>query len=926
MSEQINDVRFGSPKKQDSQGEQQPGPNGATLARRNSNLNDRTLPEKPQPKSKRIFLRAVHRRKPSNVGGGSSAAEPQEQAVEMMSAASAAPMGSAASAAPMVSPASAAPRPTAPVPRPSARNAKDVSPSKVKPLKNRKRKASEISDSENDVGPQYSHPDPESDLSNSSLGSEEMPAEGTDRQNPLIVVLSLSRSTSSVHAHGENGQVNYRAAQLIVDKLEMSKKDRPPTRFGKNQESHTVPWSLKREAQVALSGQNVEEVLENYKNRLTQLEKFGNAESAQPLLKKIKHVEDGELPIHEYPVLLSHIIKGYNEIYQSSSFAVRKAGPPKGQGEGFALDAFRNAERYISKTNQKLDWETLKELQDKVEKLLDVDFRHSFGEQNYVAAVEEWIHSLSTAFPRVMKDYGKVILDPWLKEKINAVSVRKSGVNTRKELLIKHKIVAANGNWFSGPASEKEVHKSSKLTHHVEGLRTDENSPFLASIFVAPIERGINEITHDQTQIYFPASVMITKLEVSDHDRPATQFRSQGSHTIAWSLIRRSLMGMKNHTANKFLEIISDLLDVLEVSEKGDEKSLKSINKIKSAIRTYSEDRYPINQWPTILSSIVRAYANSYQQTKVAVVINEATLGVSHSRGEAQHLKILSSANEALLSAAERPQQFQPKTGIELRPLVNAAMGLLDLKPLVDAKNNKSRNNDHLTAAGDLFHIKFALAFQHIYAAPGFSDLLRDAISREIGVSLKDKSLSSSETSRQESEERKEPEVDYRSNVGRRSESSADSHMDRLKGLVGGESGVDAEIEKSVIEFIAESNYMPGGHVLVVSGENWDCYIRCVLHHFNKIDALDDVRKEIKKANINIGSGVTIGTDTEEKIISIIENVYGVAPFHVKAIDLNQINDLNQNNYMIDYSKNHHGQEVTLLLTGAHFSLVQPKV
>ena len=120
-------------------------------------------------------------------------------------------------------------------------------------------------------------------------------------------------------------------------------------------------------------------------------------------------------------------------------------------------------------------------------------------------------------------------------------------------------------------------------------------------------------------------------------------------------------------------------------------------------------------------------------------------------------------------------------------------------------------------------------------------------------------------------------------------------------------------IVESVLTYMAQYRFDPGRPVMVVSGSNWACYIRCVLHHFNLIGKYSAVMANLQKGGVDIGSGVTVGSAQELKVIAAITQVTGQV-FRVKAIDAQHGG--------ISVSNAESGAWVPLLRTGVHFSLL----
>lgn len=126
------------------------------------------------------------------------------------------------------------------------------------------------------------------------------------------------------------------------------------------------------------------------------------------------------------------------------------------------------------------------------------------------------------------------------------------------------------------------------------------------------------------------------------------------------------------------------------------------------------------------------------------------------------------------------------------------------------------------------------------------------------------------------------------------------------------EPGVDAHIVDSIATYLREQNYR-SGPLLVVSGRAWSCYIRCVLHHFNRIGDYARVIAMLNRAEHNISSGVEVGSPEELAIARIISEVID-QPFYVRATDVGHGGAAETNN-------KREGVRVDLVRTGVHFSL-----
>lgn len=128
------------------------------------------------------------------------------------------------------------------------------------------------------------------------------------------------------------------------------------------------------------------------------------------------------------------------------------------------------------------------------------------------------------------------------------------------------------------------------------------------------------------------------------------------------------------------------------------------------------------------------------------------------------------------------------------------------------------------------------------------------------------------------------------------------------------ERGIDAEILESVRYEMGRSRLGITGSMLVVSGRSWSCYVRCVLHHFGGIGRYRDVISALELQRIDLRDGVAIGGRQERDIQEIITRITG-HEYYVTATDARSGDR--------DTSRRQRGDRVSLVLTGAHFSLLE---
>lgn len=103
--------------------------------------------------------------------------------------------------------------------------------------------------------------------------------------------------------------------------------------------------------------------------------------------------------------------------------------------------------------------------------------------------------------------------------------------------------------------------------------------------------------------------------------------------------------------------------------------------------------------------------------------------------------------------------------------------------------------------------------------------------------------------------------------------------------------------------------------LFAVGGEQWLCYIRCVLQAFGAVDQLDQIKEILKDKNLfnSISKeGITIGTEIEREVQRVIMHVIGRSYFVIALAGDQAARSLEQV-----------GHPIVLLHTGVHFSLVQ---
>jgi hypothetical protein len=215
----------------------------------------------------------------------------------------------------------------------------------------------------------------------------------------------------------------YKLSELSIHHLDVAD-DRPDTRFGALQRSHTVAWTLVRRHLIALGGQGASKLATFMLNELailkTDIDSTTAADTAASLETMLKQIVDKQTayPLHQWQAMLSELVESYVTLYQlSRSATYAKEERPKGHGESQAIKDLTLAETYLGsdKKDKPLFIKANKaHLVEVAVKLVDaVVATGSLKPENWGIAIAHWLHLLEDKFPKLMADdtFKKAIKD-----------------------------------------------------------------------------------------------------------------------------------------------------------------------------------------------------------------------------------------------------------------------------------------------------------------------------------------------------------------------------------------------------------------------------------------------------------------------------------------------------------------------------------
>lgn len=470
--------------------------------------------------------------------------------------------------------------------------------------------------------------------------------------------------------------LRYKPHMVLVEQIRLGDLDRPDTRFGTEQKSHTVAWTLLRAALTSKVGIPAAVLLKYLSNAFHSLTEIEQKKEAKLLIqagtRALSNLKSAILPINIWQSLLSNLITTYIQAYQASSAATFSKGRATGKGEATKMANLRQAdkelrEKYVTTVDNK------KLIKDAAG-LLDVALNRSLGAKGFAFAVHHWAESLMSAFPRLMMVHGIAIIKNVFDAPISGKTVKKLKVSTWGEL-VKH---------FGLSNNPKDFIPRFENPYQTLGTAFGKVPDKLDVDFVANAEVNIGE--HAGTSmisvrgtsrkvgvyLYDSSNVMIRKVNISDKDRPKTKFtKRQASHTAAWTLVRHDIMAFAGQSANKLLSVLSRRLS----------RYIKDIT--RSSYRRLAQDTFirveslfalkaPIHIWQARLSEVIRQYTIVSQLIDSATHSDSSALGRAEGHGEAKHMKRLRRV-EFLLKSGEKPDSSE-------KEITHAARQLLDIR------------------------------------------------------------------------------------------------------------------------------------------------------------------------------------------------------------------------------------------------------
>ncbi|MCU0433140.1 MAG: hypothetical protein MUC87_06790 [Bacteroidia bacterium] len=484
-------------------------------------------------------------------------------------------------------------------------------------------------------------------------------------------------------AQGEQDQLqfddNYTAEQLFITKILLSDSDRPNTKFGEKQKSHTVAWTLLRNAITSFAGNTLSLLIKYINNELIFLNSIEQNEKTKRLMQGFKPETmppvNQPMPIYLWQLTITEYLRIYFHIYQLSDSATynKKA---KGNAEADSMKNLRYTEEQL-KENPQLDIKNqLPLLKGYCEKLLDVQFGLALHEIDYVFSVQHWMNSLILAFPYLFHKTGNTLFQGVLDKNLSPGVSKKYDIKKKTVLGLLEYFEFNKHHVTPGVNLPNELIQGNEGAQFELIIPPEIDSNFICNIIVAPNKksdkkRGGMKIQEKKQinpheinlKIFSPADLYIFSISLSDTDRASTKFLTrQLSHTVAWTLIRKAFMEEKGNSLMALLHKMFGLLSSLKISNKnGESLRQKAIQQIIGI----SKAEFPLHLWTNLLTNLARAYVIAYQVSDSASFGKEAK-----GRAEGSHKDTLNFNEYHLYESG--------KLADDEEIVIDAAIGLFD--------------------------------------------------------------------------------------------------------------------------------------------------------------------------------------------------------------------------------------------------------
>lgn len=476
-------------------------------------------------------------------------------------------------------------------------------------------------------------------------------------------------------------ELRYAPEELIVGEVMMGSKDRPDTQFGVDQEAHTVAWTGARQATLGFKGHTVIDLLKLCYGQFEDLQKLQLIPEAEILIKNVKLLDlntmaKASLPVGNWESFCANLLTLYTQAYQMSKGATFSKGKKNQRGEKEGREILLKCEQELRR-NQPIS-SSLEAVITGAGNLLEITFQNALSKEGLAFAVDHWIKVLSQIAPMVMQQHGDEIVKPVLER-----SSGKKGKSV-KGWMTTYNYKNATPDFSEVKAPQNFITKGGIDSYSfTNSLDTSLKSDFTARVETVPMEKGEEkeqEIGIGKQPIlsipfhFYSGNQMVVKtIFVSDKDRPKTKFGSaQKSHTVAWTLMRESMMGMRGNSIETVLNLLKGDFENLSGHFASDiSKGQELVNEALTRIMIFESSTLQVHEWDALLNHLFRAYAIAYNKSTSATHVTSEGHGEATGKAEGYHMPLLRHAEYKLKKDGNLP--YEPNR------VVKSATRLIDV-------------------------------------------------------------------------------------------------------------------------------------------------------------------------------------------------------------------------------------------------------
>lgn len=227
--------------------------------------------------------------------------------------------------------------------------------------------------------------------------------------------------------HEQSVQVaHYPIKSLLIGHVFISDRDRPKTKFIKNQKSHTVSWTLARAAMLGMSHKPVTALFSFLHHEFNILIKDVTNKEGFNLVKHglmmLEQFGDKSLPIFRWQGLCSQLVRQYFIAYQVADSASyvnpSEAERALGHGEPAHMLVLRRNQYSIVSRDNLLD--PPERIIQAATSLFDGEITKTLSAEGVKLAYNNLMHKLNAAFPAVFEHFHKQITEELFKRQVHS--------------------------------------------------------------------------------------------------------------------------------------------------------------------------------------------------------------------------------------------------------------------------------------------------------------------------------------------------------------------------------------------------------------------------------------------------------------------------------------------------------------------------